>query len=152
MPPSTASVSTAWRWRAQEQGEQSNHYPGAIPVDDVQDRLFRWTAQSRRLAVEVKPDMASMTHLSEDGQPRLWAVVPEKQAITGDFGRLDRTTCTTLNAAFRRFRAKIPTVPIVPSPASTASVTPTRGGGHSCQPSGDRLEVRYASGPADQAR
>ncbi len=72
---------TAWHWRAQEQGEQSNHYPGAIPVDDVQDRLFAWTAESRRLAVEVEADMASMTHRSEYGQPQLWAVVPEKQAI-----------------------------------------------------------------------
>ncbi len=28
---------TAWHWRSEEQGEQSNHYPGAIPVPDVQD-------------------------------------------------------------------------------------------------------------------
>jgi len=72
---------TAWHWRAQEQGERSNHYPGAIPVPDVQDRLFGWTAESRRLAVEVEADRASITHLSKDGQPRSWAVVADRQAI-----------------------------------------------------------------------
>jgi len=72
---------TAWHWRAQEQGERSNHYPGAIPVADVQDRLFGWQAESRRLAVEVEADRASMTHLSKDGQPRSWAVVADRQAI-----------------------------------------------------------------------
>ena len=72
---------TAWHWRAQEQGERSNHYPGAIPVADVQDRLFGWQAESRRLAVEVEADRASITHLSKDGQPRSWAVVADRQAI-----------------------------------------------------------------------
>ncbi len=71
----------AWHWRAQEQDGASNHYPGPIPVTDVQDRLFGWTADSRRLAIEVEADMQSMTHLSEEGQPRLWAVVPNRQAI-----------------------------------------------------------------------
>ncbi len=72
---------TAWHWRSEEQGEQSNHYPGAIPVPDVQDRLFGWTGESRRVAVEVEADRASMTHLSKDGQPRSWAVVADRQAI-----------------------------------------------------------------------
>jgi len=72
---------TAWHWRSEEQGDRSNHYPGAIPVPDVQDRLFGWTAESRRLAVEVEADRASMTHLSKDGQPRRWAVVADRQAI-----------------------------------------------------------------------
>jgi len=71
----------AWHWRSEEQGDRSNHYPGAIPVPDVQDRLFGWTAESRRLAVEVEADRASMTHLSKDGQPRRWAVVADRQAI-----------------------------------------------------------------------
>ncbi len=71
----------AWHWRAQEQDGASNHYPGPIPVTDVQDRLFGWTADSRRLATEVKADLQSMTHLSEEGQPRRWLVVPDRQAI-----------------------------------------------------------------------
>lgn len=32
----------AWHWRAADQGEESNHYPGAIPVGDVLRRLFHF--------------------------------------------------------------------------------------------------------------
>lgn len=32
----------AWHYRAEEQGEQSNHYPSSIPADDVRERLFSW--------------------------------------------------------------------------------------------------------------
>ena len=77
----TSKRGTAWHWRSEEQGDRSNHHSGAIPVPDVQDRLFGWTAESRRLAVEVEADRASMTHLSKDGQPRSWAVVADRQAI-----------------------------------------------------------------------
>ncbi len=71
----------AWHWRAQEQNGTSNHYPGAIPITDVQDRLFAWTAESRRLAVELDADLETVTHLSDDGSPKRWAAVPDKQAI-----------------------------------------------------------------------
>lgn len=33
----------AWHYRAGAQGGEPNHYPGAIPVDDVRRRLFGWT-------------------------------------------------------------------------------------------------------------
>jgi phage/plasmid-like protein (TIGR03299 family) len=33
---------TAWHYRAEEQGDESNHYPGAIPVEDVHRRLFNF--------------------------------------------------------------------------------------------------------------
>lgn len=32
----------AWHYRAEDQGDESNHYPGFIPVDDVYRRLFHW--------------------------------------------------------------------------------------------------------------
>ncbi len=71
---------TAWHWRAQEQSGQSNHYPGAIPVEDVQDRLFGWQAESRGLAVELPAAVVDATHW-QGGLPRRWAVVPDRQAI-----------------------------------------------------------------------
>jgi len=71
---------TAWHWRAQEQGARSNHYPGAIPVEDVQDRLFGWQAESRRLAVELPAAVVDATHW-ENGLPSRWAVLPNRQAI-----------------------------------------------------------------------
>ncbi len=71
---------TAWHWRAEQQGEQSNHYPGPIPLQDVQDRLFHWQAESRRLAVEVPADVVEATHW-ESGLPMRWVVLEDKQAI-----------------------------------------------------------------------
>lgn len=38
----TAVRGTAWHYRASEQGSESNHYDGFIPVSDVQRRLFNW--------------------------------------------------------------------------------------------------------------
>ena len=53
----------AWHYRAEEQGEETNHYPGPIPVGDVERRLFDWQAVSRRVAVEVPTSVVTMTHL-----------------------------------------------------------------------------------------
>ena len=35
---------SAWHYRAEEQGTESNHYTGSIPVEDVRRRLFGWDA------------------------------------------------------------------------------------------------------------
>jgi len=83
----TDSRGTAWHYRAELQGEQSNHYPAAIPVGDVAHRLFDWEAQSRPLAVERPADLMTMTHLDADGQPVQWVTVDGRQAIV----RSDRT-------------------------------------------------------------
>src|SRR4051794_18540090 len=72
---------TAWHYRAEEQGEKSNHYPGPIPVDDVQRRLFDWQAVSRRVAVEIPSTVEEMTHLAHDGTPVRWVVQDDRQAI-----------------------------------------------------------------------
>lgn len=42
---------TAWHYRAGLQGGESNHYPGAIPVADVERRLFNWVG--REAAVQA---------------------------------------------------------------------------------------------------
>jgi phage/plasmid-like protein (TIGR03299 family) len=72
----------AWHYRAEEQGDESNHYPGFIPVGDVERRLFSWDAVSRRLAVEVPAEIDTMTHLSEEGHPMRWVHLEDKQAIS----------------------------------------------------------------------
>lgn len=41
----------AWHYRATDQGEESNHYAGAVPVEDVQRRLFNWQAVETPLFV-----------------------------------------------------------------------------------------------------
>ena len=57
----------AWHYRAEEQGDESNHYPGAIPIEDVQRRLFHWEAASCRMAMEVPADFGTMFHLTAAG-------------------------------------------------------------------------------------
>jgi phage/plasmid-like protein (TIGR03299 family) len=37
----------AWHWRAEDQGDESNHYDGFIPVEDVKRRLFNFEAVSK---------------------------------------------------------------------------------------------------------
>lgn len=72
---------TAWHYRAEEQGNESNHYPGPIPVADVERRLFNWEAVSRPLAVEVPAELETMTHLNEFDIPARWRVIEDRQAI-----------------------------------------------------------------------
>lgn len=74
----TASRGTAWHYRAEAQGTESNHYTGAVPVADVQRRLFGWVAESRPVAVQVPA--CSGTHSEFRGCE--WEVIPGKQAIT----------------------------------------------------------------------
>ncbi|WP_062289780.1 DUF932 domain-containing protein [Demequina phytophila] len=83
----TDARGTAWHYRADLQGAESNHYPGAIPVADVARRLFDWDAQSRPIALERPADIATMTHLDADGHPVRWVTVDGLQAIV----RSDRT-------------------------------------------------------------
>jgi len=71
----------AWHYRAIDQGEESNHYPGPIPIADVERRLFYWEAVSYRLAMEVPADVETMTHLGVDGTPMRWAHQDGVQAI-----------------------------------------------------------------------
>jgi phage/plasmid-like protein (TIGR03299 family) len=51
----------AWHYRAAMQGEEENHYPGAIPVEDVERRLFGWEP------VAVSPMVASYVSMTADG-------------------------------------------------------------------------------------
>ncbi|QXJ25962.1 DUF932 domain-containing protein [Actinomadura graeca] len=46
---------TAWHYRADDQGTEPNHYPGPIPIEDVQRRLFGWEAvESIKIAVTYR--------------------------------------------------------------------------------------------------
>jgi phage/plasmid-like protein (TIGR03299 family) len=47
----------AWHYRAEDQGAESNHYAGAIPLADVRRRLFGWTAVEGEItATALTPD------------------------------------------------------------------------------------------------
>jgi phage/plasmid-like protein (TIGR03299 family) len=47
----------AWHYRADLQGTEPNHYPGAVPVADVERRLFHWDAVEGQItATALTPD------------------------------------------------------------------------------------------------
>ena len=94
----------AWHYRAEEQGDESNHYPGAIPIEDVQRRLFHWEAASCRMAMEVPADFGTMTHLTADGTPVRWAVQQGVQAIPRNdtYHRLGISPTATRSTSTRR--------------------------------------------------
>ncbi|MEW9532830.1 DUF932 domain-containing protein [Microbispora sp. NPDC049125] len=64
----TEKRGTAWHYRAALQGEEPNHYPGPIPVENVKRRLFGWDALSRPVYVEDPVTGGLVT-------------IPERQAI-----------------------------------------------------------------------
>jgi phage/plasmid-like protein (TIGR03299 family) len=49
----TANRGTAWHYRASAQGDEPNHYPGAIPTSEVARRLFDWHAEARPVLVDT---------------------------------------------------------------------------------------------------
>jgi phage/plasmid-like protein (TIGR03299 family) len=63
----------AWHYRLEDQGDESNHYPGAIPVDDVNRRLFDFTVDEQPVYIltdsgyqEIPGRKAMVTSDSED--------------------------------------------------------------------------------------
>ena len=45
---------TAWHYDVDHQTAESNHYPGAIPFEDVKRRLFYWVATEGAVSTRVK--------------------------------------------------------------------------------------------------
>ena len=64
----------AWHYRADEQAGGPNHYPGAIPVEDVRRRLFGWKV--------LEGDVTSTaTLLTDDGVGTLTLTDPDRKAM-----------------------------------------------------------------------
>jgi len=78
----------AWHRRAELQGAEPNHYPGAIPIDDVLHRLFDWEAVAVQLYAQIPCDLTEATAVDEHGRPTKF--VPDsgvKKIIRSDTGR-----------------------------------------------------------------
>lgn len=65
----TAKRGHAWHYRAELQGDEPNHYAGAVPIEDVRRRLFNYEAESTPI------------FLADPMSPMGFAEVPGKQAI-----------------------------------------------------------------------
>lgn len=77
----TGKRGQAWHYREADQGDEPNHYTGAIPVEDVRRRLFYWQAAEGTLEA---------TYLTPDGVSRITSG-DEKTIIrpAGTFGPAD---------------------------------------------------------------
>lgn len=79
----TGKRGNAWHYRESLQGDESNHYPGAIPVDDIARRLFAW-----------EPVEGTMTGTYADSEGNLISIPGDNRKVTirpvGAFGEGDR--------------------------------------------------------------
>jgi phage/plasmid-like protein (TIGR03299 family) len=77
----------AWHYKASEQGAESNHYAGFVPVADVKRRLFHWTADARPIGVSIPtitPSGVSEEWTTIDGRKAI--VRSDTGAVLGIFG------------------------------------------------------------------
>lgn len=65
----TEKRGNAWHYQEALQGDEPNHYTGAIPVEDVERRLFNWEAISEPV------------YVNRDGE---FVAVPNRQAISAN--------------------------------------------------------------------
>lgn len=72
----------AWHYRASDQGAEPNHYPGAIPVEDVRRRLFHWKPVEGKITATVVNDDGVLTVTDPD---RKAIVRPDTGTILGIF-------------------------------------------------------------------
>ncbi|AXN53645.1 hypothetical protein HOT82_gp083 [Gordonia phage Ronaldo] len=75
----------AWHWRKADQGDESNHYPMGIPMEEVERRLFNWEPLRASIVAEVELDDAEgfeeangINHL---GEPVVTVPIPGRIAI-----------------------------------------------------------------------
>jgi len=71
----------AWHYRADEQGDEPNHYPGAVPVEAVRRRLFGWKV----LEGDVR---STATVLSDEGVATVTITDPDRKAMLRPPGAL----------------------------------------------------------------
>jgi len=73
----TEKRGNAWHYKESKQGDEPNHYTGAIPIEDVERRLFQWDAVEGQVSATV---------MSEDG---VYSIAdPSRKAIIRPAGSL----------------------------------------------------------------
>ena len=77
----TETRGNAWHYRASDQGEESNHYESAIPLEDVKRRLFHWQAESCPVFIKVGSTIDDATGIDDEGNPFKMVQVEDRQAV-----------------------------------------------------------------------
>lgn len=71
----------AWHYKESDQGDEPNHYTGAIPLEDVLRRLFYWTANSAPVFMRVPATLDDADGIDDDGKPFKMIQLADRQAI-----------------------------------------------------------------------
>lgn len=77
----TAKRGNAWHYRAELQGDESNHYEQAVPAEAVLRRLFNFTAEEAPVYAAIPCAFEDMTGIGDDGQPYKLVKVEGRKAI-----------------------------------------------------------------------
>lgn len=73
----------AWHYKASEQGEEPNHYLGAIPVEDVRRRLFNWRHVEAQVTATYTDSVGEQQVVTDPSRKAI--VRPDTGAILGLF-------------------------------------------------------------------
>ena len=71
----------AWHYQKTLQGTEPNHYTGAIPVEDVQRRLFSWSAQEAPVFIQVPANETDAQTIDENGNYVKFIKANDRKAI-----------------------------------------------------------------------
>lgn len=71
----------AWHYKKEAQGEESNHYDGAIPVEDIQRRLFNFEGISCPVFFQVPCELDEATGIDDAGNPYKMVQATDRQAM-----------------------------------------------------------------------
>ena len=83
----TSKRGNAWHYKEELQGDQSNHYEGPIPQEDVLKRLFNFTVSDAPIFIKVPCDIDNpeMIGLGPDNRPyKLKELINRKAMVTDD--------------------------------------------------------------------
>lgn len=78
----TTKRGEAWHYRASDQGAEPNHYPLAVPVEDVRRRLFHWQPVEGTVEAAIKVGRST---LRVKDPSRKAIVRPDTEEILGIF-------------------------------------------------------------------
>lgn len=85
----TAERGFAWHHKQSAQGVEPNHYPGPIPIEDVQRRLFDWNPVKMPIYIQVPCAADEATGIDAEGNPFRTVQVEDRCAVAPD----DDPTC-----------------------------------------------------------
>jgi phage/plasmid-like protein (TIGR03299 family) len=74
----------AWHYKKEAQGDEPNHYEGAIPADDIMRRLFNFNVIEKPVFIQVPATVEDMSGIDANGDPFKFQQIERKAIVTDD--------------------------------------------------------------------